>query len=117
MPDENKPETVITLKEFLENIPPGERRKVSDLIIYNNNTVSRYLILNVTDLWLYCPTQSTCEGMRQFRVLGEVAVKRKVPADKFLTCVCRNCSQSSKTFAVRFALDDDGMAGEIKKFG
>ena len=57
--------------------------------------------------------------MRQYRSTYDVYAERGALRESFIKYICRNCSKSAKSFAVRFVADRDTGAygGEIYKYG
>lgn len=108
---------VITFRQFLEGIPPGKTKTVSDLVEGKyNGTGRRYYTLRPPVLNLYCDTPETCEGLRLFTSQSESVLSPKSNEDRFLSYVCKNCSASTKSFALR-ALMDSESSGIVFKYG
>jgi hypothetical protein len=104
----------ISIAEFLEDVPPGQLRTVADLIVYKDQR----LILNLPELLLHCDTSEKCDGMRQFRCYSDVGAARDQTDYKFVTYVCKNCTQSLKTFALRVSIPSkSGYSGQALKLG
>ena len=109
---------VVTMKQFLEEVPPGQTVFVSDLNeTKNNNRGGFYYPINLPVLNLYCGTPVTCEGIRLFRSQSEANVTPNQHEQRFLTYVCKNCSASIKIFAIRVRPDGGGPGGVVWKFG
>jgi len=70
-------------------------------------------------LLLHCPTIDVCGGMRQYRCHSDIRVARGRAGEEFVTYVCKNCSQSVKTFAVLLeaAVNTGDYSGQIRKYG
>jgi hypothetical protein len=117
----------ISFAEFLESVPPGERRLVKDLRVFftahepaPHGTVIHHLArLSAPQISLHCPSDE-CNGPRFFRVIkGKIDAPPGVGvADKFMQYSCSNCGQRQKTFAlhVEFPLMEERW-GECIKFG
>ena len=94
--DKNTPE-VCTFAYFLESVPPGAKRTVSDLFSYFATEYS----LNTPEIRLPCPTK-TCRGVMFFESSENHPYGLRIhPLKVFLTYTCRNCRQSSKTYALQ----------------
>ena len=119
------PETC-TFAYFLESVPPGAERMVSDLLS-SKPPISfpdpfLHWSLNTPDIQLHCSTE-TCRGVRVFRCLsgGEDFHGYRLK-DVFLIYSCRNCTKASKTYALRVAAKEKGpdsvvKYGEMPAFG
>lgn len=97
------------MAEFLESAPPGTKATVSDLYVIESSILrqGQYWAISTPIIRLYCGSKG-CGGPRSFT--GEKSVLSS--SDKvFLTYTCRNCSQSSKVFAVTTTHEDLSSAG------
>lgn len=106
---------------FLESVPPGSIRTVSDLFEELFLSEDEFM-LSTPDTQLHCSTE-TCRGIRIFEC-GAVhgPFERDVSRNHFLTYICRNCKKGLKTYAllVRREQDESGSAvkyGERHAFG
>src|SRR5215469_2289724 len=104
-----------TLKEFYETTPPGGAQRVSDLTEFTDG----HLKLNRPDITLHCDTPNVCEGIRQYRCTTQIYAERGTLREYFVKYICRSCSLSSKSFAVRCIAEKDSgsYSGEIYKYG
>jgi hypothetical protein len=94
----------ITFAEFLEDVPPSQRRKVTRLTNgswYASKEVGRYALLSTPELQLHCPN-ATCNGPRFFRYDEKTPpqVGEKKTNLLYLTYRCDNCKRKRKTFAL-----------------
>lgn len=106
----------ISLKEFLEKVPPGRHVLVESLVVqvpHPNRNVYR---LNLPVLELHCTTDS-CNGIRFFGVAESPFLDPYNPADVFATFRCRNCGESLKTYALRASMNRKDCSGMVRKFG
>ena len=108
-------EPPITLQEFFETIPPGKPVNIRSLIRESNYE------LNTPLLHLYCQNGS-CDGIRLFGPTNTHTLPKNGPVDKFVTYICRNCRNYTKTYSVMFDHEDsnNGRAykyGEMPPFG
>lgn len=115
--DKNTPEP-LSFASFLEEVPPGSERRVSDL--FSDFLDEWYL--TVPDIRLHCPNE-TCGGDRRFEsrqiISPDPLLEHK---DVFLTYSCRNCNGHFKTYAlqVQWGGESSGSAvkyGEMPPFG
>jgi hypothetical protein len=97
----------ITFTEFLENTPPGEFSKVSDLCLltYVNNRINGY-VLQKPEITLYC-SSDICNGHRVFRYEGP---DQKIGANEksilgYVIYVCSNCRRTKKTFSLHASVE------------
>ena len=115
--DKNTPEAC-TFAYFLESVPPGTKRAISDLFLISSGS----WILGIPDIELHCSIE-TCRGVRIFGCGGvPYAPARGDSRNLFFTYTCRNCKTGFKTYALLVfrEQDDVGSAvkyGEIPPFG
>ena len=120
----------LTFATFLESVPPGSERKVTDLFKIE---IIEHLMgplrgparsgppppswkLNTPDIRLHCPTE-TCGGDRVFTCTkGGVNSRGYHPENVFLIYSCRNCTKASKTYSLRVALKKQ-LTGSAVKYG
>ena len=99
-PDEtpSDKQTTITFANFLESVPPSQKRIVSGTIeaTYAGDTHQ----LNLSDILIFCPSEE-CNGSRVFRYEGEKRYIRPKDNDFFIDYICSNCRKSHKLFALR----------------
>lgn len=107
---------LISVKKFLESTPPGTSADISHLSRRSNTVhVTNWQML-VPAIQLHCDTES-CQGVRFFEPDSGIYLKPKEKKEHFLTFVCRNCKQTSKTYAFWSILSEDNVNGELMKFG
>ena len=113
--DIKKPE-VHPFATFLESVPPVADRIVSGLF---RRDINGFQCVDKPNIQLHCPTK-TCSGIRIFRCVRSNRYKHAAEqADVFLAYRCRNCGESSKTYALRVDLASEGVdeSGLVVKFG
>ncbi|OFV91129.1 MAG: hypothetical protein A3H28_06830 [Acidobacteria bacterium RIFCSPLOWO2_02_FULL_61_28] len=111
---------ILSVKEFFEKVPPGRNVSVKDLSGGNlaRREVGSYGELfrfNLPVLELHCNTAS-CDGIRFFEPAHTSNIGLGARRE-FVTFVCRNCKETHKTYALRCSLNQDGVTGELFKFG
>ena len=122
--DTEKP---ISFATFLESVPPGERRLISDIQVGERSYEGRHsLVLNQPDIRLHCTTE-ICGGDRTFSRADSYASPSPFSIENpimvlevFLSYSCRNCGKRYKTYALRVqrAYDiKDVSVGSAMKFG
>jgi hypothetical protein len=107
---------MVGMAEFLENVPPGQKRKISDLFAEICQGVVRYIA--TPQILLHCD-DALCNGLRAFRRVGDkpqFVLGREHAKDLFLNFVCSNCRNSVKTFSLTVS-EGDSEAGFATKFG
>lgn len=124
-------ENLLTLEEFLEQVPPNQPKEVTcsiTLELPNLNLpttpISRTNYLTFPDIQLHC-NSIYCSGMRFFRCIdGKISVQLGGKFDEFLNYVCRNCREVTKKFALNIYIKSLEPAilsimklGEIPVFG
>ena len=110
--------TAVTLREFLESVPPGEFSGILDLggdITYGGGG-ARIANLNRPEILLYCDSDA-CAGNRFFRTGDSVSAQTPFMKLSFVTYTCKNCSSTSKTFAIWLKFADDLKSGRAYKYG
>lgn len=101
----------MTFKDFLMKAVPGTRALVNDLVRVSRTSPA--YVFNLPQLSLYC---SQCEGERYFSP-GIAEIHAKNFADEIFTFSCKNCSVSSKKYAVLMVGKLDGRAAQVVKMG
>jgi hypothetical protein len=131
MNDENQQQAAaeqppeISFAEFLESVPPGQIRRISDLVKeYAGNT--RYWELRTPQLILHCTTD-ICNGPRTYRRTGgDKHFQKNETTDLFVSYICSNCRQTTKVFSLHADAKDTAHAesfglaykyGELPPFG
>jgi hypothetical protein len=110
------PTPPITLKEFFEAIPPGRSVQAGETTRRESNIHSNWLVLSLPELQLHCVSQE-CGGIRFFVASSEPRPEAGKLLQAFTRFTCKNCGNSSKTFAYRIALGKDGATADLFKFG
>ena len=117
-PNDTKKPKPIPFTTFLESIPPGAKRTISDLFTSSRRDPIGIPIWTVSSpkIQLHCPTAATCGGDRTFEVYlgGE-----HHDGDIFLTYVCRNCKRCFKTYALQLIREENqrDATGSAEKYG
>ncbi len=112
-----EPSEPITVKEFLEDVPPGRQAKIKELASVQISPPSPYsLRLNLPDIELHCENKA-CRGKRFFECKERPYLYAGKRTMCFVTYVCKNCEQTTKTFALLAYLYADEKTGELYKFG
>ena len=116
-PTQTQTSEPITVKEFLEKVPPGRNTSVKGLATKDGNQYSGFSWWLVpTVLELHCKTES-CNGIRFFEAVGQEGLEPGKRRQHFVTYLCRNCRETVKTYALWCFLDEEGVNGELSKFG
>ena len=97
-------------------MPPGKSVAVREMGKERGGTGNRAWNLVIPELQLHCGSE-TCQGVRFFAAQTEAWLRPEERKEQFSTFVCRNCRRSTKTFAFWARLSDDGVNGELMKFG
>ena len=111
--DNNAPET-LSFANFLQSVPPGAVRTISDLFEYS--IVRGDWLLSTPNTQLHCSTE-TCRGVRIFE--GSAFRGPHARGDSknyFLTYTCRNCKKGFKTYPLLVHQEQD-QAGSAVKYG
>lgn len=109
----------VTLKEFLETVPPGRPASVSDGLQQVSN---QFYDLNSNDIEVHCDKEK-CGGVRTFAKLTgkQLFSKNSCPLHLYVRYQCRNCMSNTKLYALVVDGLDDGWVfhklGEIPDFG
>ena len=112
----------IPFAEFLESIPPGQVKLVSDCIEQKDTSGNAHYEISIPPIQLYCPSE-TCNGLRFFRFVDG---NRILGADKklstFAKYICSNCRRTTKMFSLYIDTEVNGRAncykfGELPAFG
>lgn len=111
----------ISLRQFLETVPPGQQKPVLDLgrdTFYpaNGNSGAYF---GAPDIELFCDTEETCGKMQMFVCVerDKISLTREGSEDTFVYYQCRNCGKNQKTFAIFWHLSANHKSGEIYKYG
>ena len=108
--------TYQSISTFLENSPPNQWIKISDLIVYDSSHSRR---INTPEIKLYCSHES-CNGTRFFRCLsvkGHFFYSQE-ESHLYFTYTCSNCQRTTKIFSLAAKMaTDDNLHGECYKFG
>ena len=117
--DKNTPEP-LSFAAFLESVPPGAERRVSDLGSPRNYSIAgqknQQYVLQAPDILLHC-ANNKCRGDRIFESDdGKRQYLEEQPDDVFLNYTCRNCRKGSKTYALQVR-QEQGRTGFVAKYG
>ncbi len=102
MPVEPEPQ-LITLKEFLEDTPPGHKEIfVKDGLVQRLNSSPPIYDIRAIDLDLYCTTPIKCEGIRSFQKVmsGENITEGQSHRSVHIRFQCRNCLKTIKLYSL-----------------
>jgi hypothetical protein len=104
----------ISFKEFLENVPPGTTKAISDLggKQYQGGPTG----LTNAEICLHCDSES-CGGLRLFSIVSEPSLNVQISKLVFVSYRCKNCSANTKTFALWLKLGLDRKNGDAYKYG
>ena len=101
-----------SFKEFLEDFGPGRSAPVKDVATRTSSGGVYYLNLPVIEL--HCDNDS-CKGVRLFGPKGVLSAINETAGafqNVFVEYVCRNCSLTSKTYALRI-VSEMAIAGKL----
>jgi len=115
-PTQTQTSELITVKEFLEKVPPGRTASVEDLAKTRSVGGYSYWYLDLPLLELHCATES-CNGIRFFEPSDIHQLERGGARQHFVGYVCRNCKTQFKIYALRSFLYKEGANGDMFKFG
>jgi hypothetical protein len=123
MPQQAKQDApeMISLREFLETVPPGQQKLIRDLgrdpFYPANRPNGAYF--GAPDIELFCGTEGTCEKMQMFQCVDKTDISLAVNGteERFVYYLCRNCGNSQKVFAIFWHLSADYKTGTIYKYG
>ena len=125
--EKNTPEP-LSFATFLQSVPPGAERTISDLFGLKDHPhrvgtgLPKLLSVNTPDIQLHCPTE-TCRGVRIFECRTFHGPPARGDSENFfLTYTCRNCRKGFKTYALLISREqaESGSAvkyGEMPAFG
>lgn len=119
-PTKEQAEEAILFAEFLQSIPPGKYRNISDLQISHNYSNGGHAGFKIAtpQLNLHCENQA-CGGMRFFRCVEghSLEISPNASYQHYLTYICSNCRVSKKIFSISIMSADLGLGGACRKFG
>ena len=120
--DKNAPEA-LPFATFLEEVPPGSERAISDLLVPDRRRAAAGLPpiwrVNTPDIRLHCSTE-TCGGVLFFKNTDDsVRFDSAGSETVFLFYECRNCRMSCKRYALLIKWDELGdlKSGSAVKYG
>lgn len=105
-------ERVYSIKEFFEDVPPGQDTKIAELSqrgAYSSNN------LILPEINLYCSNES-CGGIRLFNATGGKELS-KGSNHLFIFYKCKNCGNTVKSYSLWVFLNDDAKSGMLYKYG
>jgi hypothetical protein len=105
----------VSVKQFFEAVAPGKNTQVKDLGRKSAGPGVSWF-MQTSAIELHCESES-CHGTRFFEPAENEYLTPKKRKEHFLTFVCRNCRESAKTYAFWSCLSEDGINGELMKFG
>ncbi len=97
---------VKTLAEFLENTPPNQHIRISNLATLLKGDYGYHTIFNTPEIRLHCD-DNHCKGIRFFRPKSSKSVDLRggTVEHLFLEYVCSNCKNQEKIFSLAVNLD------------
>ncbi len=101
-----------TLKQFLEEVPPGKAVSITDFVGEGPYSSGAYAVAKPR-LELHCSTEGCADTCYFDRT--DQAYAMPSGGDAFVYYVCRNCGQSRKRFAL-FAVQNAGI-WRVQKYG
>ncbi len=111
----------MSIKEFLETIPPGrEVVQVTGIPLSNSGPPlparipASYIPQSMPDLDLHC---SYCEGIRSFKCQTKFEMNPHDCKQVFLTFSCKNCEFMGKTYAIEAYWGTGETNVSIEKYG
>lgn len=109
----------ISFKEFLEKVPPGTYSTIKNLGGAKSYTATKQPLaaLVFPEITLHCETEGTCAGNRVFKTGYTTNLPENKGHVTFVSYICKNCSTSTKTFALWVKLGGDLKAGIAYKYG
>jgi hypothetical protein len=113
-----EPEPAISVREFLETVPPGQHKRLAASDIekrYTSGSLPRpYLNLKFPQISLYCGQPPCARAQFFFPEKKDAQL-----GDFFVSFTCRNCGRTTKTFALRVVERGDADPDEVYvyKFG
>ncbi len=112
---EEQPEKNYTVREFFEEIPPGQTVNINNLAKKNGSYVGDNSFL-LPDISLYCANEA-CEGFRWFKIEDTHSLMAESSSHKFIYFVCKNCGKTRKVYSIWVYLNKDRTNGKLYKFG
>jgi hypothetical protein len=99
--------------EFLESIPPSQRRLIANL----GDIKPKAVELHTPQLVIHC-TSEMCNGPRAHRrIEGASYLEAGQAKNVFVSYICSNCRTRHKLYSLNVTLSDDGESGVAYKFG
>jgi len=105
----------VSVKHFFEAFPPGKNVAVKYMARKSSGPGVSWFLQSPA-IQLHCESES-CQGVRFFEPADRAYLTPKDRKEHFLTFVCRSCKRSTKTYAFWSRLSEDGISGELMKFG
>lgn len=112
-PSSKDQDSPVSVRRFLETVPPGRLVAVQADVAINSAIVS--ISRELPKVTLYCE-QETCGGLRIFSSKDQLTIRRG-KTSAFLNFSCRNCRQSVKTYAVSCIGAEGQQHISLLKFG
>jgi hypothetical protein len=111
---------MISFKEFLESIAPGQTAWVKDVARQATTSVGAvYHPLTLPVIDLHCDHEH-CDGFRLFATTDTPSASFNGLKDIFVNYVCRNCRITRKTYALGIFCKEDpagSINGNVYKYG
>jgi hypothetical protein len=114
----------VSLKYFLERVPPGNSAIVHDGLLRIERSTPVHHKFPPVDLDLYCETEGKCEGVRGFQKSDDQQALNfaKGACPVYIKFFCRNCGRSQKLYSLLIQFGGGGLftfrkLAEVPDFG
>ena len=104
----------ITFKHFLETVHPSVAKNVSGVDVVKRASGGTYVRMLTPDLRLHC---QRCDGERTFRCDEEPPLNKDAANVKFISYLCGDCREYTKSFSLWIAVSEAVGAGVAYKYG
>jgi len=104
-----------TVREFLENVPPGRAALIDDLAVQKGSYIGDNDLVQ-PEITLHCENDA-CKGFRLFESTARHQVVSEHVTNLFVIYRCKNCGETTKTYALGCYLNKDRSTGILSKFG
>ena len=113
---------IISWIDFLQEFPPGSIFQVSGALEKRRFQSREYYVIDDPEIQLHCP-EETCNAYMFFKTQDRgTEVSQEEWTKTFITYLCRNCEQYSKTFSIAIIHKGGDLCaaykfGELPHFG
>lgn len=114
--NESPLETSISFAEFLESTPPGVHAQVAGIRTSKQHASGWFDYVATPPIQLHCASPN-CGGLRFFGADDDPPDFGDDGVNAFVKYVCRNCGQTSKTYALALYAEGQATKGEAVKYG